>query len=228
MQSIVEYIANYAKTTPEKIAVIAEDRQITYSELWKEIQGFAEYICSFNFPKGSRIIVKSSHSIWFAVACFAIHLSGNIHAPLEKTIGVKGLDEVAEQLDAAMVISDIKGENNYVYVNSHDVMDIGKDNFSEDLQFKFPTSDMTCDIMFTTGTTGKSKGVMESHRAVVAVSENVKYGAEIIKDNVYLVPAPINHASAIRKLYVSMLTGTTVVLMDGYKNIKLFLTLCCK
>ena len=81
---------------------------------------------------------------------------------------------------------------------------------------------MTCDILFTTGTTGKSKGVVISHRAVVAVSENVQYGAEIPDDNVYLVPAPINHASAIRKLYVSMLTGTTVVLLDGFKDIRKF------
>jgi len=66
----------------------------------------------------------------------------------------------------------------------------------------------------------QSKGVMESHRAVVAVTENVQYGAAIPEDNVYLVPAPINHASAIRKLYVSMLTGTTVVLLDGFTNVK--------
>lgn len=222
MQSIVEYIAKYAETKPNKVAIIAEDQEITYSDLWKEIQGFAEYIRSFGFMSGSRIIVKSSHSIWFAVACFAIHLSGNVHAPLEKTIGVKGLDDVAEQLGASMVISDIKGEGKYVYVDSADVRNLGVQNFNEALEFQFPTNDMTCDIMFTTGTTGKSKGVMESHRAVVAVSENVQYGAEIIEDNVYLVPAPINHASAIRKLYVSMLTGTTVVLLDGYKNIKLF------
>jgi long-chain acyl-CoA synthetase len=56
----------------------------------------------------------------------------------------------------------------------------------------------------------------------VAVSENVQYGADIPKDNIYLVPAPINHASAIRKLYVSILTGTTVVLLDGFTDVKKF------
>ena len=222
MDSIVSVVAKFAQERPDRAAVIANDNEITYAQLWKEIQGFAEYIKSFGFPEGSRIIVKSDSDIWFAVSCFAIQLTGNVHVPLEKSIGVKGLEDVASQLGAAMVISntDIKGD--FVSVDSDKVREIGAENYKDGLEFIFPTKEMTCDILFTTGTTGKSKGVVISHRAVVAVSENVQYGAEIPDDNVYLVPAPINHASAIRKLYVSMLTGTTVVLLDGFKDIRKF------
>ncbi len=222
MDSIVSAVAKFAEKRPERIAVIANDNEATYAQLWKEIQGFAKYINSFDFPKGSRIIVKSDSDIWFAVSCFAIQLSGNVHVPLEKTIGVKGIEDVAAQLTPAMVISDTDVEGDFVSVNSSEVRNIGEKNYEDNLQFTFPTKDMTCDILFTTGTTGKSKGVVVSHRAVVAVSENVQYGAEIPENNVYLVPAPINHASAIRKLYVSMLTGTTVVLLDGFKDIRKF------
>ena len=222
MESIVSAVAKFAEERPERAAVIANDNQITYAELWKEIQGFAKYIKSFSFPAGSRIIVKSDSDIWFAVTCFAIQLTGNVHVPLEKSIGVKGLEDVASQLGAAMVISNTDIEGDFVSVDSDRVREIGQENYEEGLSFDFPTKEMTCDILFTTGTTGKSKGVVISHRAVVAVSENVQYGAEIPDDNVYLVPAPINHASAIRKLYVSMLTGTTVVLLDGFKDIRKF------
>lgn len=222
MDSIVYAVKKHAEETPERVAVIADEEQITYAELWKEIQGFAAYINSFGFEKGSRIIVKSAPSIWFAVSAFAIHLSGNTQVPLEKTIGAKGLESVAQELSAKMIISDIVPDSDCVLVPSKDVRRLGAENFKPGAEFSFPTSEMICDIMFTTGTTGKSKGVMESHRAVVAVSENVQYGAEIPENNVYLVPAPINHASAIRKLYVSMLTGTTVVLLDGFTNIKKF------
>ena len=220
--SIVSAVKDYAQERPERIAVIADEQQIRYDELWKEIQGFAEYIRSFRFEKGSRIVVKSASSIWFAVAAFAIHLSGNVHVPLEKTIGPEGLKSVAEELSAVMVISDLEGDDRRKHVRSSEVRPIGASHYREGLCFDLPTPEMTCDIMFTTGTTGKSKGVMESHRAVVAVAENVQYGAEIPENNVYLVPAPINHASALRKLYTSMLTGTTVVLLDGYTNIKKF------
>lgn len=222
MQSIVSAVARFAQERPDTVAVIASDVKITYGELWKEIRGFANFIKKQNLPEKSRIVVKSDSDIWFAVSCFAIHLTGNIHVPLEKTIGVNGLQNVAEELSAAMVVADIEAEGNFVLVDSRKVREIGETEFDEAVTFDFPTSEMTCDMMFTTGTTGKSKGVVVSHRAVVAVSENVQYGAGIIDNNVYLVPAPINHASAIRKLYVSMLTGTTVVLLDGFKDIRKF------
>ncbi|MBO4416155.1 MAG: acyl--CoA ligase [Lachnospiraceae bacterium] len=255
MESIVEALSIFANERPDRTAVIADDEQITYAELWKEVQGFAEYLKKLGFPKGSRITVKAEHSIWFAVSCFGIHLSGNVHVPMEKTIGVEGIRNIAQELDASLIISDIgvgedgyftaadgngrntdgssadnaasegnrdNSEHRYLCISSKEVRNIARANYSEGLKFDLPTLDMTCDIMFTTGTTGKSKGVMESHRAVVAVSENVQYGADIPKDNIYLVPAPINHASALRKLYVSILTGTTVVLLDGFTDIKKF------
>ena len=222
MNSIVEKLAYYAQERPERVAVIADDEQITYSELWKEVRGFAEFIRQQGFEKGSRITVKAASSIWFAVSCFGIHLSGNVHVPMEKTIGRSGVDNIAEELGASLVISDIGADEKFRCISSEDVRRIGRENYHEGTEWTFPEKDSLCDIMFTTGTTGKSKGVMESHRAVVAVSENVQYGAEIPDDNIYLIPAPINHASAIRKLYTSILTGTTAVLLDGFTDIKKF------
>lgn len=227
MDSIVQALYLHAQENPERVAVIADDEKITYGELWKEVQGFAEFLRKQGFPKGSRITVKAAPSIWFAVSCFGIHLSGNVHVPMEKTIGPDGIINIADELAASMIVADadlsdkLEGKQ-YTCISSGDVRSIARENYRDGLEFEFPTLDMTCDIMFTTGTTGKSKGVMESHRAVVAVSENVQYGADIPKDNIYLVPAPINHASAIRKLYVSILTGTTVVLLDGFTDVKKF------
>ena len=118
MNSIVEAVAKFATERPERTAVIANDCKITYKELWKEIQGFAKYIKSFDFPQASRIIIKSDSDIWFAVACFAIHLTGNVHIPLEKTIGANGLEAVAEELGASMVIANVEVNGDFVLVNS--------------------------------------------------------------------------------------------------------------
>ena len=220
--SIVSALKEYASRRPDRAAVIANGEQLTYAQLWKDVQGFAAYIASLGFEKQSRIIVKASTTVGFAVTALAIHLSGNVHVPLEKTIGPEGLNTVIDELGAVMAISDIRPKDGAAWVDSARVCPVAEAHYRSGLTFGFPTPEMICDIMFTTGTTGKSKGVMESHRAVVAVAENVQYGAEIPDDNVYLIPAPINHASAIRKLYVSILTGTTAVLLDGYTDVRKF------
>ncbi len=222
MHTIVEAVRQFADTMPERIAVIADEQSITYAELWREVRGFAAYLRSLVLPDGSRILVKASTSVGFAVSCFGIHLAGHVHVPLEKTVTESGLNDVAAQLGAAVVVSDLPMSGDYVSVSSDAVRPLAAEYFDDALTFAVPAPDAPCDILFTTGTTGKSKGVIEPHRAVFAVTENVKYGADIPPDNVYLIPAPINHASAIRKLYVSMLTGTTAVLLDGFTNIKKF------
>ena len=224
MDSIVEAVAKWAAQRPDTVAVIAEGQQITYEELWKEVRGFAAYLRSEGLTKGDRVVVKSKNDIWYAVSCFGIHLAGCVHVPLEKTIGQDGLRDVAEQLSPSLLISDVPVAGAaYPTVAPTRVRELAREHFDETLYFDLPRSEELCDILFTTGTTGKSKGVMVSHRAQVALAENVKYGIDMPSDNKLLVPNPINHAAGIRNLYICMFTGTTSVLLDGYTDIKTFL-----
>ncbi len=221
IQSIVEAVRRFAQEKPEHAAVIAQEQTVTYRELWQEVQGFAAFIRAAGVPEGSVIAVKASASIEFAVSCLAIHLSGHVHAPLEKTVSSDGLAELAAELNAGMVVSDVDVSGNFIHVDTHRVRQLARENACE-WGGAMPQRDDLCDLLFTTGSTGKSKGVLLTHRAVVSVTQNVQYGAHIPADNVYLIPSPINHAGAIRKLYVSLLTGTTAVLLDGFKNLRKF------
>lgn len=223
MDSIVEAVAKWAEQRPETVAIIAEEQKITYGELWKEIRGFAAYLQSLGLTKGDRVVVKAKNDIWYAVSCFGIHLAGCVHVPLEKTIEREGLKAVAEQLTPSLVISDITVEGMvYPNIDSAQVRELARKNFDETLHFDFPRPETLCDILFTTGTTGKSKGVKVSHRAQVALVENVTSGFDMPVDNKFLAPNPINHAAGIRNLNICMFMGTTIILLDGYTNLKAF------
>lgn len=93
---------------------------------------------------------------------------------------------------------------------------------SDDMEWIFPKADDSADILFTTGTTGASKGVELSHRALTATAENLIYGCRYKKDTVMIVPGPLNHANAIRKFFTSMVNGSTVYILNGMKNLKAF------
>lgn len=222
MNSVVESLYQSSVRRPEHIAIIADGEKISYSDLWNEILGFTSYIKSLNLEKGSRILVKSASSIWYAVAIFSIHLSGNVNVPLESNVSVNGMNDIASQLGASLVIADNYTDGSLPCINSSDVREIAKNNYSENLGFDFPSGDDICDILFTTGTTGKSKGVVISHTAVLGSAENLQSGYNLLDDNVFLIPVPVNHANGIRKFYLCMYTGTTCVLLDGFTNIKKF------
>lgn len=219
--SIVEALYLQAKAQPDNIAVIDNNEdQISYADLWNEVKGFTAYMRAAGISAGDKIVIKSSHTISYVVSFLSAHLLGAISVPVEKSIGNDGLDSVAALMHAGLVIAD-DYESELPVVPVSKVRELAA---SADADFEpvFPKSDDIADILFTTGTTGSSKGVMISHRAIIAVCENVIYGAEIPNGNVYMVPNPINHAAGIRKIYVSILTGTRVVLIDGFMNMKKF------
>lgn len=225
MDSIVEAVAAAAARRPDAAAVIAERQEITYGELWREIRGFAAYIRSFGFEKGARIVVKSKHSIWYVVALFGVHLSGCVFVPLGKTVGMEGLKDIAGQLSASMIVSDVDIEGGgYVTVDPASVRALAADSFDEALRFDFPRPEDLCEIIFTTGTTGRSKGVMLTHGADVAIVEDHKSGYDLSEDDVHLVANPLDHVGGLRRMYVSLFTGTAVALLDGFANLNLFFT----
>ena len=88
--------------------------------------------------------------------------------------------------------------------------------------FEFPSEDLLQEILFTTGTTGKSKGVMITHYAQMNMCESQNSVLNYSKDNVWLIPTPMNHAAGLRKTHMSMVRGSTVLLMNGFRNLKLF------
>lgn len=76
------------------------------------------------------------------------------------------------------------------------------------------------DVLYTTGTTGASKGVVLSHRAVWASADNNRLCDRMTEETVYLIASPLNHVSALRKLEACFLVGAHAVLQDGFVDVR--------
>jgi crotonobetaine/carnitine-CoA ligase len=75
-------------------------------------------------------------------------------------------------------------------------------------------------IMYTSGTTGTSKGVMVSHAHAYRYGNNVGSNHGVVEtDNYYTAGLPLFHiAGQWGVVYASMMTGATVILRRGYRN----------
>lgn len=88
--------------------------------------------------------------------------------------------------------------------------------------------DKLASIVYTSGTTGKPKGVMLSHRNFLSVAEASYTSLEIDSDNLFLSFLPLSHAlERSCGYYAVMMTGATVayarsvqLLADDIKNLK--------
>ena len=80
----------------------------------------------------------------------------------------------------------------------------------------------SADILYTTGTTGKSKGVIISHRTIVADAENLIAGQGFSHDTIFVINGPLNHIGSLSKVYPVILLGGTIIIVNGMKDLDAF------
>ena len=78
------------------------------------------------------------------------------------------------------------------------------------------------DILYTTGTTGQSKGVIISHQAILADAENLIESQGFSHETVFVINGPLNHIGSLSKIYPIILQGGTIIIVDGLKNLDVF------
>jgi acyl-CoA synthetase (AMP-forming)/AMP-acid ligase II len=83
-------------------------------------------------------------------------------------------------------------------------------------------ADDGADILYTTGTTGRSKGVIISHRAIIADAENLIEGQGFSHDLVFIINGPLNHIGSLSKIWPVILTGATLYILEGMKDLNAF------
>lgn len=78
------------------------------------------------------------------------------------------------------------------------------------------------DVLFTTGTTGKAKGVMISHDTIIADAENLIAAQGFHHELTFIVNGPLNHIGSLSKIYPVVLVGGTLHIIDGMKDANAF------
>jgi len=80
----------------------------------------------------------------------------------------------------------------------------------------------SADILYTTGTTGKSKGVIISHQTIIADAENLIDGQGFSHELAFVVNGPLNHIGSLSKIYPVIMLGATIIIVDGLKDLNKF------
>ena len=219
-------VAYYAEATPNNICLIDADRnrQMTYSELWRATRVFARRLQLQGVQKGDRVVVRVGQLFETIVAQFGVYLLGGVYCPLEKNMNEPKLLEMLKYLDSSFLVSTDSIDSNCMWVDLSVALDDGEpiDNYS------MPNSETVCAIVFTTGTTGKAKGVILSHRTNIVSSEIRQTAYDYGFDDAFCWTTPLNLVGGIRSFGISFITGNTAVYSSGVIFIDDFLKMLIK
>ena len=214
--SIAQAVRRHAVENPERTAIIAADGRLTYRTLWDRARGFAAFLADAGLKKGECAAMRAEQTCAFAVCHLATHLAGGIFTPVEKRAPDARLEEILKQTEASILIS-ASDEGAPGRIDARLAL-----TSLEPRDFPMPEGSDPAELLFTTGTTGAAKGVLCGHRSVAAVAENLVCGMGYRPDTLLVVPGPVSHANAIRKLASTFLNGSGILLLDGMNDLAAF------
>lgn len=213
--SMLGAFVDQARRNPEKTFLIEKDTLYSYFKCFRLAYGYSLYLKELGVKEGDCIVVKTNQSIAPVLCDMAIQLLHAVYVPLEKAIAAERADFIIDKTSSAFFISDKEMEVNAKFLSLKDVYNHEADIDSVPDDIVLPAPDAIGEILFTTGTTGTSKGVAMSNNATVRTAENVAVAIGIQDDDVEVIPAPINHAYGLRRIYAVLLAGGTVIILDG-------------
>lgn len=212
MDTILHYIQKYAQTQPDTMAVCELRKSVTYKEYWSSIRKTAGVLMGMGIRKGDHVMLRCTQNIDYLTVFSALQYMQALVIPVEKSTSVERVLEIGGRVDSGCLISD-KEADGISSIKIKDIIARAKDADEADLEL--PGENDRSMLLFTTGTTGSSKGVVMLHRGDVGIAGNVIEGTSMKKGNVEIIPMPLNHSFGIRRYQSDMVNGGTVCLMDG-------------
>ncbi|MBR5700036.1 MAG: AMP-binding protein [Bacteroidales bacterium] len=78
------------------------------------------------------------------------------------------------------------------------------------------------DVVYTTGTTGKSKGAMISETMLIASADNFICDLGFRAGLLFIIATPINHIASLFKIHPVLSSGATLCIIEGLKDLNVF------
>jgi len=178
--SVVHMLADAVATAPDREALVMADERLTYAEYGRCAAGLAAEIAGLDLA-GGRIAVVMGNSLDIAIAYFGIHAAGAQIVPLNPAYTGRELHQILEDAEPGAILYDADLAGTIIPVA--DALEIEyriaigpgerrltdwRDASGMEKRLPLPDPDDLATLQFTGGTTGRSKGVQLTHRAIAS------------------------------------------------------------
>jgi len=219
-RTVAEAVFLHSEERPEHPAMIDRKRVYTYAQAAGRAAAIARRLSQAGLRPGDRVAVSCTQDCTFLLICLACQMGGLVFVPLEKKATPEHTADVIRQCEARCCIGADAPIPGILTLQPEGLPGDGEASGLQGYAYEFHTSQ--AEILFTTGTTGKPKGIVLSHQANIALAENIIHGVEMSQDAVELIPMPLSHSHGLRTCYAHLVNGSTAVLLDGVTNLGLF------
>jgi amino acid adenylation domain-containing protein len=199
-----------ARRSPEAIALVSEHETLSYDDLNRRANQLARHLVGMRLGAEALVGICLERSPSLIVAQLAILKAGCVYVPLDATTPMERTAEMLKKV--AVVVTDeprrasLAGLATQVLVGDPRLQLERQDDLEEHV-----AAERLAYVMFTSGTTGRSRGVCVTHRGIVRLVRGATY-ASLTPDEVFLQLAPVSFDASTFEIWGALLNGGKLAL----------------
>ena len=215
-QCIHRLFEKQVEKTPNAIAIVYKDEQLTYQELNQRANQLAHYLQFLGIKLEDKIGVCIERSPLMTIAILGILKAGGAYVPLDAAYPVERLTFMLEDVKCPILLTQTHLSNQLPVEDIQQVINIESEwenisQYSSDNLLTQVTPDNLAYIIYTSGSTGTPKGTEVPHRSFIGFMFGVDY-IKLDADNIWLQHSSISWDALTLELWPPLLYGGRCVL----------------
>ena len=220
MYTFVDPLYRAQKLFANDVAMISGRLRLTYAETWSRCRRLAGALTRLGVEAGDRVAVLALNSHQYLEIYMAVPASGRVLVPLNTRHAEPELRYALEDAGARLLITD--RDPGGLAKTVERVISLPDDY--ERLLAASPeaelgvgvTEDTLAGLFYTGGTTGASKGVMLTHRNLMANTVHWLVAMQQGPEDAFLIMAPMFHAAGSVAVLATVWVGGRQVILPGF------------
>jgi fatty-acyl-CoA synthase len=217
MTGAVDHVGLHARLSPRRLAAadLTHGGRWTYAQLDDAIARCASALVARGVGVGDRVAALARNRVELVVVHLACARIGAIYAPLNWRLSGGEIEALIEDAEPSLFVADSSAPEGLAHTPLAAL--IREMDASAPLPVRPINAERPSLILYTSGTSGRPKGVIHSERTLAATAANFSLLGQVTHNSVLLCDAPMFHViGLVSNVRPTLMRGGACLVSDGF------------